>query len=172
MMMSDGSGWKGAQHGRFQSTILFWSSIVDNLSWWHWACRSSTDLRKSQGSPYFPFFWLCNANKVSTTPRELALLQLEERDFDHALLDQDSHWINNFHRVLFDHLPQLSNRLYRSIWCESWLNTAANIERWEDAAVCLIQTSMAGVWSSPVKPRQQRLDPVNQYLPTSSISLD
>ena len=71
----DGSGWKGGQHGRF----LLTRSIVDSLSWWHWACRSSTDLRKIQGSPSFPFFWLCNANKVSTTPRELALLQLEGR---------------------------------------------------------------------------------------------
>ena len=140
MMMSDGSGWKGAQHGRFQSTILFWRSIVDSLSWWHWAYRSSTDLWKSQGSPSFPFFWLCNANKVSTTPCELTLLQLEERDFDHTLLDFDSHWINNFHWVLFNHLPQLSNCLCRSIWCESWLNTVANIEHWGDMAVCLIQT--------------------------------
>ena len=114
--MSNRSGWKGAQHGRFQLTILFWRSIVDSLSWWHWACRSSMDLWKSHGSPSFPFFWLCNANKVSTTPCELALLQLEEQEFGYALLDQDSHWINNFHQVLFDHSPQLSNRLCRSIW--------------------------------------------------------
>ena len=36
-------------------------------------------VEKSGIPPSFPFFWLCNANKVSKTPRELALLQLEGR---------------------------------------------------------------------------------------------
>ena len=34
---------------------------------------------EKSGIPSFPFFWLCKANKESTTPRELALLQLEGR---------------------------------------------------------------------------------------------
>ena len=81
----------------------------------------------------FPFFWLCNANKVSTTPRELTLLQLEGRQSSTA--DDKSNVSLSI--LVFSSDTTRSGSVYMPHYVRS-LRTGAPSPRLEIVDLCLI----------------------------------